>query len=70
MDLHLTIDGQAHRERRDRPEVKNRLLEQYKASMMAKRIKRAAEKMQEVEMERRIMEEGGGMQEIGAQSRS
>jgi hypothetical protein len=50
--------------------VKNRLLEQYKASMMAKRIKRAAEKMQEVEMERRIMEEGGGMQEIGAQSRS
>jgi hypothetical protein len=51
----LAIDGQAHGQRRDRPEVKNRLLEQYKASMMAKRIKKAAEKMQEVEMERRII---------------
>lgn len=38
--------------------------------MMAKRIKKATEKMQEVEMERRIIEEGGGMQEIGTQIRS
>jgi hypothetical protein len=66
--LHLSLDGQAQRHRQDRPEVRNRLLEHYKAAMIAKRAKRAAERMKEVELERRMLEEGEGMTQVGSLS--
>jgi hypothetical protein len=66
--LHLAIDAPSRNSRKDRPEVKNRLLEQYKAAMVAKRSKRAAKRMREVELERQMMEEGEGVQQVGSQS--
>lgn len=56
VSLHLAIDGPTRAGRKDRPEVQNRLLEQYKAAMIAKRSKKAAERMREVELERQMME--------------
>jgi hypothetical protein len=37
--------------------VKNKLLEQYKMAMMAKRSKKIMERMKEVELERRMLEQ-------------
>jgi hypothetical protein len=68
VSLHLAIDGPSKAGKKDRPEVKNRLLEQYKAAMIAKRSKKAAERMREVELERQIMEESEGIQQVGSQS--
>lgn len=66
--LHLAIDRQTHHHRQDRPEVKNRLLEHYKAAIIAKRSLRAAERIREVELERRMLEDAEGLQQMASQS--
>lgn len=46
--LHLALDGPSRSAKKERPEVKNRMLEQYKAAIIAKRSKKAADRMREL----------------------
>lgn len=56
MNIHQSIDQELRRNKKEMPEVKKKVLDEYKAAIMAKKSKKIMEKFQELEFERGMLD--------------
>lgn len=56
MNIHQSIDQELRKNKKEMPEVKKKVLEEYKAAIMAKKSKKIMERFQELELERGMLD--------------